>query len=95
MGVQSDIVLVDLKTGLRAFQHRQIGTHAHGLVIWGDMLLTLDSAHSALVSIKSKTGQKRLLWQVRCSHSTVNTCAFSYLPFSNVFVLCNYCDGAG
>jgi len=64
VGVQSDVVLVDLKTGLRGFQHRQIGTHAHGLVMWGDMLLTLDSAHSALMSIESKTGQRRVLWQV-------------------------------
>ena len=65
--VQSDIVLVDLKSGMQAVRHKHVGTHAHGLVIWGNVLLVLDSAHSALVRVDSVTGQKQTLWQVRQS----------------------------
>ncbi len=61
---QSDVVLMDTKSGAQAVRHNHVGTHAHGLVIWGKTLLILDSGHSALVGIDSSTGQKETFWQV-------------------------------
>ncbi|BDA45004.1 hypothetical protein COCOBI_06-4830 [Coccomyxa sp. Obi] len=60
---ESDVVLMDTKRGMQAVRHNHVGTHAHGLVIWGKTLLILDSGHSALVGVDSSTGKKETLWQ--------------------------------
>lgn len=58
-------MLVHIITGLQAVRHKHVGMHAHGLVIWGDMLLILDSGHGALVAVHSATGQRQKMWQVK------------------------------
>ena len=58
-------MLVHIITGIQAVRHKHVGMHAHGLVIWGDMLLILDSGHGALVAVHSATGHRQKMWQVK------------------------------
>lgn len=41
-----------------------VGTHAHGLVLWKDRLITLDSEGSALVAVHPSNGSRRVIWRV-------------------------------
>ena len=64
--LQSDIVLVDPEHGTEESRLRSVGTHAHGLVLWRDGIVTLDSEGSALVVLEPSSGSKDIIWKVNC-----------------------------
>ena len=43
---------------------KSVGTHAHGLVLWRDMLVLLDSGDSALVVVHPSSGSRNVIWRV-------------------------------
>ncbi len=56
---------MDLQHDREESRLRSVGTHAHGLVMWRDMLLVLDSEDSALVAVNPSSGSSEVIWKVR------------------------------
>ena len=62
--LQSDIVLVDLEHGTEESRLRSIGTHAHGLVLWRDKVVTLDSEEGTVGVLQPSSGSMDIIWKV-------------------------------
>ena len=56
---------MDLESGGAVLRHRGIGSHAHGIVLWQQDILCLDSEGGALVSVERDSGSRSVLWRVR------------------------------
>lgn len=57
-------MLMNVHHGSEDFRLLSIGTHAHGLVLWHDMIVTLDSEGSALVTIHPSSRSRDVIWKV-------------------------------
>ena len=55
---------MDLQRDREESRLHSVGTHAHGLVLWRDMLLVLDSEDSALVAVHPGSGRREVVWRV-------------------------------
>ncbi len=56
--------MVDLDRGTEQSCLRAIGTHAHGLVLWRDRIVTLDSEEGAVVVLEPSSGGRDAIWKV-------------------------------
>ncbi len=61
---QSDIALVDLQHDREESRLHSVGTHAHGLVMWRDVLVVLDSEDSALIAVHWSSDRREVIWRV-------------------------------
>lgn len=55
---------MDLQHDREESRLRSVGTHAHGLVLWRDMLVLLDSEDSSLVVVHPSSGSRDVIWRV-------------------------------
>lgn len=62
--LQSDIILVNLEHGTEESRLLSAGTHAHGLVLWRDKIVTLDSEEGAVVVLEPSSGSRDIIWKV-------------------------------
>lgn len=62
--MQSELVRMTLSTGKVVQRMKGFGRKAHGLVHWGNQLLALDSASSALMLVQPTSKSIERLWQV-------------------------------
>ena len=62
-------MLVDLEHDREESRLRSVGTHAHGLVVWRDRLVVLDSEDSALVAVHPSSGSREIIWRVSLKSS--------------------------
>jgi hypothetical protein len=62
--VQSDVVRINLNHGTTEMRLPSVGVHAHGLVLWHDELILLDSEGSALVAIHPPSSTPDIIWRV-------------------------------
>ena len=62
--VQSDVVRINLNHGTTEMRLPSVGVHAHGLVLWHDKLILLDSEGSALVAIHPPSSTPDIIWRV-------------------------------
>jgi len=53
-GAPSKIVQWDIETGSKQFEFENVGLAAHGLVIWDDYILTLDSRGGKLKLVRAQ-----------------------------------------
>ena len=63
--LQSDIVLVNLEHGTEESRLLSAATHAHGLVLWRDKIVILDSEEGAVVVLEPSSGSRDIIWRVR------------------------------
>lgn len=62
--MQSDVVRINLEHGTTEMRLPSVGVHAHGLVLWHDKLILLDSEGSALVAIHPPSSTPDIIWRV-------------------------------
>ncbi len=55
---------MNLKHGTTEMRLASVGAHAHGLVLWHDALILLDSEGSALVAIHPPSSTPDIIWRV-------------------------------
>ena len=55
---------MDLRTDREEFRLLSVGTHAHGLVLWQDRLMLLDSEGSALIAVHPSSIRREVVWRV-------------------------------
>jgi hypothetical protein len=65
---QSDAVKIDPNADPRprvTAEVKHVGLKAHGLVLWQDQFVMLDSENGALVAVEPASGSVRQIWKVR------------------------------
>ena len=64
--LQSDIVRLVLSNGSVTRRLEDVGTQAHGLVLWRAHFVVLSSATGAVNLVSRGNGSVQQLWQVSC-----------------------------
>lgn len=62
--LQSDVVRLDLGSGSITRRLKNVGTQAHGLVLWRTQFVVLSSATGAVNLVTRSNGSVEQLWQV-------------------------------
>lgn len=74
--MQSLLIEVDRSSGEVRRSIPDVGTKAHGLVVWRSLFVILDSENTSLVTFDPDTKERHVIWKVRRDRPRISTRRF-------------------